>query len=1003
MTGKPAKVFTMKLWPQWVLRRLRFKMVAAALCGVIVVSVVGWIGLSYTNQVASIITRTTDTHIPLLANAVSASNAMRRLTHAARSILAACDVADGSHRTWFEGTLSNEFAAIDVLANFLQQINSLELARKVHSAKEELQLTISNLATLCNTRETLQNEFESRKQQSLTVLAEMDQLVLSLHWIEDSALSMLWDTPKALASTLNFRDEPDYEIWQSALHLAHLNAHLAQQRLNLERAHSNQVLKGISSRADQLKILTAIRGEIDDLLPAFARFDSVDSRGAQINALAIELTNHLVGPGGLHEIWRRVRLFDSGTAAQKMMVSRAEIALAAVLQSLEDDARVQYEQATATIDDRIMESRWVIGLVAVTTSMLLLILGLLIASRLTQPMEALKAHVEKLRSSDDLSQATPAILLSRVDEIGALAVTFDQLIRELADARQHLLRESQEHIRLQYDRLSAAIESIPQGLSLTDAHGRLLMSNRQFLKLYDLAPHKIHQGMPLRELLELIRQQGARWLNRPDNDYSFNLEGLTNTPQMLDFRNDKTIVVRVADTPEGGLVSVHEDITERRRQEEQITHLAHHDTLTGLVNRTLFREQLQEAQMKQHQLALLCLDLDNFKSVNDSLGHPIGDRLLIQVSERLRHCLQGTDKVARLGGDEFGILIIGDTSEQRITQIAEKVIKQLSRPYLIDQQTIIIGVSIGIAISPRDGQDADILLKRADIALFRAKKQEGRSTYCYFESQMDTHIQARRALEIDLRHAIENEELEVFYQPQIGFHSQSIEGFEALLRWKHRERGYVSPEKFISLAEELGLINRLGKWVLQRACQDALQWPSSVSIAVNLSPVQFFNETMLNDVQQCLATTGLNPQRLELEITEGVLLEDTCRTLTLLEKLRELGVQFAMDDFGTGYSSLGYLRKFHFDKVKIDRSFVMGMEQSTDNQAVVQAICGLCNSLGIDTIAEGVETSHQHEILQQTNCTQWQGFYYSRAVPLPETLTFFDNEAIHEQTNNPQT
>jgi diguanylate cyclase (GGDEF)-like protein len=964
----------MNLWPKWVLRRLRFKMVAAALCGVIVVSLVGWIGLSYTNQVANIITRTTDTHIPLLANAVSASNAMRRLTRAARGILQACDLADGSHHAWFDGAIGKEFAAIDTLADFLQQMNSHDLANKVHSAKEELQLTINNLSTLCDTRETLQNKFEARRLQALALVAEIDQLVQSMNWIE-----------------------------KSALHLAHLSAYLAQQRLNLKHAHSNQVLKGTSTQKGQLRVLADMNHEINALIAEFGDLDQTDARVSQIKTLLLSLTENLSGPGGLHDIWRRVRLFDSGTAAQKMMVSRAEISMAAVLQGLEDDARVQYQQATQTIDARIVESRWVIGLVSTAASVLLLILGLLIASRLTRPMERLTAHVEHLRSTDDLSQTTPTNLLSRVDEIGALAQSFDQLIRELANARLRLLKESQENIRIQYDRLTAAIESIPQGLSLTGSDGRLLMCNSQFLKLYNLAPHQVREGMPLRKLLELLRQQGARWLNQPGNASLINLDDLSRAPQMLDFCNNKTIVVRVADTPEGGLVSVHEDITERRRQEEQITQLAHHDTLTGLVNRTLFHEQLHTSMndlQQGQELVLLCLGLDNFKSVNDSLGHPIGDRLLIMVSERLRHCLQDTDQVARLGGDEFGILRTSDTSLKPVTQLALNVIEHLSQPYIINHQTIVIGVSIGIAISPRDSADPDILLKRADIALFRAKKEEGRNSYRYFESEMDINIQARRTLELDLREAIENEELEVFYQPQIGFESQTVEGFEALLRWNHRERGYVSPAEFIPLAEEIGLINRVGQWVLQRACQDALQWPDAISIAVNLSPLQFLNETLLDMVRQCLETTGLNPQRLELEITEGVLLEDTNHTLTILQNLKNLGVQFAMDDFGTGYSSLSYLRKFHFDKVKIDRSFVSGMEESSDNQAVVKAICGLCKSLDIGTIAEGVETDLQLAILQQTSCTQWQGYYYSRAVPLPETLEFFATEACDEQTIN---
>lgn len=987
----------MKLWLRRVSSRFRFKMVAAALCSVVIVSLVGWIGLSYTNRVATVVTRTTDTTIPLLANAVSASNAMRTLTRAARDILSACDRADGSHHQWFEGTLTDEFAAIDALTTFLGQTARLDYEQKVHSAKEELQLTINNLASLCDTRESLQLGFEAQRQQTLATMTELDRLVNSMHWIEASVLpSINGGTPGPVEPT-----DADDGFMEPALHLAHISIHLAHLRGNLARAHSNQVLLGTSTQAENLDVLAALEDELEALRPDFDRLNQADT-GQRTEALIARLSEVLAGPRGVHDIWRRVRLFDSGTAVQRLMVSRAEIALADVLRGLEDEARREYEQATIAIDAKILESRWVVGAVATTSSVVLLVVGLIIASRLTRPMENLTRHVEYLRKSDDLGQPTPLWLFARSDEIGALAQSFQQLILELANARYQLQEESRQQIRIQYDRLTAAIESIPQGLCLTDAEGRLLMINSRFLQLYDLTPPQVPYGMKLRDLLELCRKQGAKWMKRPEGDTELTLHETTLGPQMLDFRNERTIVVRIANTPEGGLVSVHEDITERRKQEEQITHLAHHDTLTGLVNRSLFREQLQGIQENldgTHNVALLCLDLDDFKSVNDSLGHPIGDRLLIQVSERLRQCLSDSDQVARLGGDEFAVLMLEQSTPNQVNQLAKTLVERLGRPYRVDGYTVITGVSIGIAVAPRDGDDPDVLMKRADIALFQAKK-DGRNTFRYFEPEMDAHIQTRRSLEMDLRKAIEQEALELHYQPQIGLRSQAVEGFEALLRWRHPERGYVSPEEFVAIAEEIGLIDRLGHWVLRRACEDALQWPQSVCIAVNLSPVQFRNDAFLDEVRDALATSGLNPERLELEITEGVLLEDTDRTLYLLETLRDIGVQIAMDDFGTGYSSLGYLRKFRFDKLKIDRSFVSGMTTSADSLAVVHAICGLCSSLGIETIAEGVESSRQARKLRQMGCRQGQGYHYSKAVPLAETLAFIKEGAFHEGKRN---
>ncbi|MCE8039923.1 EAL domain-containing protein [Halomonas sp. MCCC 1A11062] len=959
-----------------VFGRLRFKMVAAALCSVIVVSVIGWIGLSYTNQVATVITRTTDTQYPLLTNAMSASNAMRTLTRTARDIKTACDRADGSHRARLEGSLAPEFAAIDALADFLRHTGALDTERTVRTAKDELELSINNLSSLCDTRETLQIRFEEQRQQALATVAELDELAQSMH---------------AYAGTVfrSFRPETNGQASSSleaALHLAYINIHLARLNNDLSRAHTSQAQGHTRDKQAHLDILAALESERDVLRPVLPTQD--------IEALIARLSDILTAPGGLHDAWRRARLFDSGMAAQLLMVSRADNALAAVLRNLENDARTQYQEATQTIDDTILESRFAVSLVAASASLMLLIAGLVFASRLTRPVERLTTHVEHLRRTDDLNQPTPLRLVTRSDEIGSLAQSFEQLILELSSARRRLVEESRQNIRIQYDRLTAAIESTPQGLCLTDADGRLLMINTRFLQLYDLTPEQVHTGMTLRELSKLCREQGARWLEQPESEQEPTLGDDFLVPQMLDFRNERTIVVQVADTPEGGLVSVHEDITERRKQEEQITRLAHHDTLTGLANRTLFRKKLAAAQADQkgeRDVALLCLDLDDFKSVNDSLGHPVGDRLLIQIGERLRHCLGDTDRVARLGGDEFAVLLTENVTPDRVTQMANKVIERLGRPYRVATHTIVTGVSIGIAIAPRNASDPDVLLKQADIALFRAK-QDGRSTYRYFEPEMDAYIQARRALEMDLRDAIEHEKMELYYQPQVDLDDESPRGFEALLRWQHPERGFVSPAEFVVMAEEIGLIDRLGNWVLRRACQDALHWPEDISIAINLSPVQFRNEAFLDEVRNALSASGLSPTRLVLEITEGVLLEDTDHNLFLLEALRSIGVQIAMDDFGTGYSSLGYLCKFRFDKVKIDRSFVNGMLTSCDSHAVVHAICGLCASLGIETIAEGVESSQQVDALRQLGCKQSQGYYYAKAVPLAETLDFVERE-----------
>jgi diguanylate cyclase (GGDEF)-like protein len=444
----------------------------------------------------------------------------------------------------------------------------------------------------------------------------------------------------------------------------------------------------------------------------------------------------------------------------------------------------------------------------------------------------------------------------------------------------------------------------------------------------------------------------------------------------------------------GGWVSTHEDITERRRTEAKIAHMAHHDALTGLANRVLFREQAMEALMRrksQQTLAMLYIDLDHFKSVNDTLGHPVGDRLLVLASQRLCACLRDHDHIARLGGDEFAVLLNSNPSPDETAVLADRIIESVAKPYEIDGQQAIIGVSIGVAMAPTDGTDADRLMQSADMALYRAKK-EGGNVYCFFEPEMDARMHERRCLELALRKAIASNGLQVYYQPLVGVKSNQVEEFEALLRWDDPERGSIPPAVFIPLAEETGLINEIGSWVLKRACHDAVTWPEEISVAVNISPLQFRTRTLVLNVLSALESSGLRPDRLELEITEGVLLNDTESTLATLKQLQELGVRIAMDDFGTGYSSLSYLRKFNFNKVKIDRSFVGELDKTKDSLAIIRAVSGLCASLGIDITAEGVETPEQLTTLREEGCTQIQGYLIGRPSPASDLPAYFQAE-----------
>ena len=447
---------------------------------------------------------------------------------------------------------------------------------------------------------------------------------------------------------------------------------------------------------------------------------------------------------------------------------------------------------------------------------------------------------------------------------------------------------------------------------------------------------------------------------------------------------------------DGGWVATHEDITERRSFEARIAHMAHHDALTDLPNRALFNERLEQATERVKRgdaVAVHLLDLDLFKNVNDTLGHAAGDKLLVAVANRLRGIVRGTDTVARMGGDEFAVVQAGIKQPSEAAWLAERVVTTLSEPYDIDGHQVIIGASVGIAIGPTDGIDPGQLIRNADLALYRAKSA-GRGAFHFFEAGMDVQMQVRCELENDMRNALSAGQFELHYQPVLNLESDDIVGVEALIRWHHPKRGMISPGEFIPLAEETGFIVPLGEWVIRQACATAAAWPGKVKIAVNLSPAQFKSQGLVQTVLSALASSGLAANRLELEITENVLLQDTTATLATLHRLRELGVHIAMDDFGTGYSSLRYLQSFPFDKIKIDRSFVRDITVSTGSLNIVRAVAAMAKGLGMRTTAEGVETQEQLDTIRSEGCTEMQGFLFSRPQPAHEIERLLSSHCV---------
>ena len=542
-------------------------------------------------------------------------------------------------------------------------------------------------------------------------------------------------------------------------------------------------------------------------------------------------------------------------------------------------------------------------------------------------------------------------------------------------------------------RFDAALTHMPHGLCMLDDDLRLIVCNRRYLDLFGLSPEAVKPGISVRELLACSAVLGNHpfWDEEHFRSYREQLKAGRHTMHRH-LTDGRTLLVEHSPNPHGGWVVTFEDITERLAAEARISHMATHDALTGLPNRVLFRDRmdrgLRRVEDEGGSMAVLCLDLDNFKSVNDTLGHPVGDNLLTTVARRIT-CVLGPDELfARLGGDEFAVLQRGPQPATAMA-LARRIIDVVSQPVFLDGNEINTGVSIGIAVAPNDGGAGDDLMKCADLALYRAKA-DGRSRFRLFEPDMDTRIQEKRALELDLRKALAAGEFELHYQPQMRASDCEITGMEALLRWNHAERGPVPPSEFIPLAEETGLIIPLGEWVLRRACAEAATWPCDIRLAVNLSPAQFKGRALVGMVTSALASAGLSPSRLDLEITEAVLLQEDDATFAMLHQLRALGVRISMDDFGTGYSSLSYLRSFPFDKIKIDRSFIADLDRGRDSAAIIRAVAGMGASLNIDTTAEGVETAEQFERVRRDGCTEIQGYYVSPPRPAAEVLQLVD-------------
>ena len=599
-----------------------------------------------------------------------------------------------------------------------------------------------------------------------------------------------------------------------------------------------------------------------------------------------------------------------------------------------------------------------------------------------QPL--LARQVGKARSADG------ELDVDKLLQLVSSAYEENERERRRSDHANELMTQELEDaltaIELQNMRFKAALDNMSHGLCLFDKSARMAVCNRRFREMYDLDDADCKTGNNLIALLmssQTLKMAGDLERRLLINEH-VELDEDTSSALEQEWPDGRTIVIHRNSIADGGFLDTIVDVTESRKASAQIAHLARHDALTDLPNRVLLRERMQEVirnAQRDERCAIMCLDLDRFKLVNDTLGHPVGDALLVQVSDRLKSLLRANDVIARLGGDEFAIIQQHVMKDAEPSRLARRIIAELSKPYSIEGNKVQIGTSIGIEVVEVTNLNPDEALRNADLALYEAKAQ-GRGTFCIFSAEMHDNATQRRELETDLRDALAQGEFVVHYQPQLDIEQNSISGFEALARWEHPERGTVSPADFIPICEEMGMIDDLGKFVLHRACHDAMQWPEHISISVNLSPLQFRSRNLPELVKGAIALSGITAGRLELEITESVMLEDVTSVLEQLRAIKRLGCQVSLDDFGTGYSSLSYIRHFPFDRIKIDQSFVKDLGDNPDSLAIIRAVAGLCGSLGSKSTAEGVETLDQLEILHREHCDSAQGYLFSKPVPL---------------------
>ena len=676
------------------------------------------------------------------------------------------------------------------------------------------------------------------------------------------------------------------------------------------------------------------------------------------------------GDNGRREVWAAARTHPVGGIKMHVLLGRAKPDL------------------VADAERRLAEDMAVLAIIAV---LMLASVGLFAEIGIRAQIGRISKMAQSLGAGDLTARIVPP---HPRGELGSLMTVLNKTASSLESQRRDIeqlnrrLREAQELEAVERQRLDIALNNMAQGVILYDASERVVICNPQFTEMLGMSPQVVRPGATFREVMAHRAEKSSEKIDFEKYRTAFLrkiADGAT-ASLVLSMPDGRYIQLMALGIESGGWVTTSEDVTERKRFDKKIAHMAHFDALTDLPNRLLFREQLDRGLRSlppEGQLAVLYIDIDEFKRINDSLGHSVGDELLKAVADRLSSCVSANDVVARLGGDEFAIIQNRADASTDTVDLITRIYQTIREPYEVSGHLLTTDASIGVALAPEDGTDLDQLLKNADLAMYEAKS-DGRRTYRFFEPGMGARVDALRTLELDLRQAIADGGFEVYYQPLVNLRDNRVSGCEALLRWKHPVRGLVSPAKFIPVAEDTGMINALGEWVLTKACAEAASWPYHIRLAVNVSPVQFRSPAFPLKVARALAASGLPATRLELEITEAVLIRDDATALAMLHSLRGLGVRIALDDFGTGYSSLSYLQRFPFDKIKIDRCFVKDIAEPGGSSSIVQAVVNIAAARKITTTAEGVETQEQLEALRGFECTEMQGYLFSPPVPAAE-------------------